>query len=84
MNEEEHLATRYSVWRLRSFHLGAASLLALMAAILTGCSGINTGASVSPLDFFLPGLLQNRPASPASPVETNSVALLVQTSHFPQ
>jgi hypothetical protein len=32
-------------------------LLVLAALILAGagCSGINTGASVSPIDFFLPG-----------------------------
>ena len=41
--------------------------LALAAAVLglgTGCSGINTTQSFSPLMFFLPGLVETRPASP--------------------
>jgi hypothetical protein len=43
--------------------------LALGAALLTltaGCGGINASKSVSPLDFFLPGLLQADPP-PAQP-----------------
>jgi hypothetical protein len=31
------------------------AMLALFALSGAGCSGINTGTSVSPLDFFLPG-----------------------------
>jgi len=41
--------------------------LALAAAVLglgTGCSGINTTQSFSPLMFFLPGLVETRPVSP--------------------
>jgi len=37
-------------------------LLAMPAALVlfgAGCSGINTGTSVSPASFFLPGLLKN-------------------------
>lgn len=82
MNKEKHLATHYGTWRL-TLRLGGASLLALMAAIVTGCSGINAGASVSPLDFLLPGLLQNCPASPVIPAETNSAPLLAQASSVP-
>ena len=41
--------------------------LALAAVVLglgTGCSGIATTQSVSPLMFFLPGLVETRPGSP--------------------
>jgi hypothetical protein len=41
--------------------------LALAAVVLglgTGCSGIATTQSFSPLMFFLPGLVDARPASP--------------------
>ncbi|MES1180851.1 MAG: hypothetical protein ABUL66_03215 [Verrucomicrobiota bacterium] len=30
-------------------------MLAAMALFGTGCAGINTGGSVSPIDFFMPG-----------------------------
>jgi hypothetical protein len=83
MNEEQHLAIDYSTWRRRTLRLGGASLLALMAALATGCSGINAGASVSPLDFLLPGLLQNRPALPVIPPEINSAPLLAQANPVP-
>jgi hypothetical protein len=41
--------------------------LALAAVVLgfaTGCSGIATTQTFSPLMFFLPGLVETRPASP--------------------
>ena len=41
--------------------------LALAAVVLglgTGCSGIATTQSFSPLMFFLPGLVETKPASP--------------------
>jgi len=31
------------------------TIFAALALFGAGCSGINTGASVSPIDFFLPG-----------------------------
>jgi len=34
-------------------------LLAVLPLVVAGCSGLNTGASVSPASFFLPGLLKN-------------------------
>ncbi|HEY1663447.1 MAG TPA: hypothetical protein VGI03_13595 [Verrucomicrobiae bacterium] len=34
-------------------------MLAALAALSTGCGGINTGTTVSPASFFLPGLLRN-------------------------
>ena len=83
MNEEKHLAIHCGTWRLRALRVGGASLLALVAAIATGCSGINVSKSVSPLDFLLPGLMQNRPASPVIPGETSTVLLLAQASHVP-
>ena len=83
MNEEQHLGNRCSPWRPRASPLVGACLLVLIVVIATGCSGINAGGSVSPLDFFLPGLLQNRPASPVIPAETNSVPLLAQATPVP-
>jgi len=45
------------------------ALLAMLALLDAGCSGINTGASVSPASFFLPGLMKaNPPASTPAPV----------------
>ncbi len=35
---------------------------------LTGCSGINTGTSVSPASFFLPGILKADPPATNAPV----------------
>ncbi len=83
MNDAKNLGPPCSSWRLAMSRVGVVSLLGLVAAIVTGCSGINGGASVSPLDFFLPGLLQNRPASPVTPSETNSFPLLAQVNPVP-
>jgi hypothetical protein len=44
-------------WKIVRLTICGSALL-LVAA---GCSGINTGASVSPASFFLPGLLQADP-----------------------
>lgn len=44
--------------------------LAILPAIVllgAGCSGVNASGGVSPLSFFLPGLVQNKPAAPAAP-----------------
>ena len=56
----------------------------MLAAILlssVGCSGINTGTSVSPASFFLPGLIQADPPKsdvpgrlPVEPAEQFAVA----------
>jgi hypothetical protein len=44
-------------------------MLALLLLVVAGCSGINTGASVSPASFFLPGLMKaDPPASTPLPV----------------
>jgi len=48
------------------------------AAVATGCSGINASKSISPLDFLLPGLMDNRPSLPVIPIQTNSVPLLAE------
>lgn len=45
------------------------ALLAVLAMSGTGCSGINTGTSVSPMDFLLPGMGH---LIKADPVPTNS------------
>jgi hypothetical protein len=37
------------------------ALVALFGVLFTGCSGINTGTTVSPASFFLPGILQADP-----------------------
>jgi len=62
---------------------GHALAFALIAALTTGCSGINASKSISPLDFILPGLMQNCPASPVIPIQTNTVPLLAQVSAVP-
>lgn len=59
-----------------------ASLITI-AVVVTGCSGVNMTHSVSPLDFFMPGLLQNCPPSPVGPMPTNTVALLAPANQFP-
>lgn len=46
-------------------------LVLLIAAVNCGCSGINVSKSVSPLDFLLPGLMQNDPPEPLIPARTN-------------
>ena len=48
-------------------------LLILIAVVNCGCSGINATQSVSPLDFLLPGLLQNDPPRPVIPASTNTL-----------
>jgi hypothetical protein len=51
-------------------------LVAMLAALVlfgAGCGGINTGTSVSPASFFLPGLLKND-------APTNAPVALPQTS----
>ncbi len=63
-----------SIVILRALNLGGRRfgwLLLLIAAVNCGCSGINMTKSVSPLDFLLPGLLQNDPPRPLIPAGTN-------------
>lgn len=62
---------------------GHSLALALIAALATGCSGINASKSISPLDFILPGLMQNCPPPPLIPIQTNTVPLLAQASPVP-
>jgi hypothetical protein len=45
------------------------ALLAAMAFSTAGCSGINTGTSVSPMDFLMPGIGH---FIKADPMPTNS------------
>jgi hypothetical protein len=55
--------------------------LALLPAVLffgTGCTGINASQSVSPLSFFLPGLVQNNKADePIASLPQNAPAQTV-------
>ena len=52
---------------------------AILAVCTAGCGGLNAGGSVSPLDFLLPGLIQNRPAPATPPANsTNTVAVVAQ------
>jgi hypothetical protein len=48
-------------WEWKTFWL---SMLAGLALLGAGCSGINTSYGISPASFFLPGLIQ------ADPVES--------------
>jgi hypothetical protein len=38
------------------------ALVAVLGLLAAGCSGINTGTTVSPASLFLPGLMQADPA----------------------
>jgi hypothetical protein len=45
--------------------------LAFVSAVIflgTGCGGINASHSVSPLNFILPGLMQNKPQDETAPM----------------
>jgi hypothetical protein len=53
------------------------TFLAAMALSGAGCSGINTGTSVSPLDFLLPGMGHFIRADPA---QTNAPVSFPETS----
>jgi len=53
-----------------------ALLLATLAAFGSGCGGVSVHKTVSPLDFFLPGILKNTPPTPSVPGDTNSVPVL--------
>ncbi len=60
-----------------------APAFALITALATGCSGINASKSISLLDFILPRFIQNCPASPVIPVQSNAIHLLAQASPVP-
>ena len=53
-------------------------LFALLAIVGSGCSGINASKSISPLDFILPGLMQNTPSTPGIPGVTNPAPTLAK------
>ncbi len=48
-------------------------VLAMVAMLSAGCSGINTSQSVSPASFFLPGLMK------ADPPKDNPAVLPAET-----
>lgn len=49
--------------------LNCRTRLILITVVVTGCSGINASRSISPLDFLMPGLLQNCSPLPVSPIQ---------------
>jgi len=55
-------------------------LLAALPLAVAGCGGINASKTVSPLDFFLPGLIKNdAPANaPVLPVATSPELAIVR------
>jgi hypothetical protein len=53
------------------------ALLAVVALAGAGCAGINTGASVSPIDFFMPGAAHLLRVEPKT---TNAPAVFAETS----
>jgi hypothetical protein len=69
-----HLMKTATVWH-------RAASLAAIAFVVSGCSGINASKSISPLDFLLPGLMQNVPSPPVMPTATNPLPGLAQTHH---
>jgi hypothetical protein len=58
--------------------LGGAACVLLLALGGAGCGGITASKSISPLDFFLPGLLQNDPPRPPA---ADSPTALVCVQH---
>ena len=50
--------------------------LAMLAALGCGCGGISASKTISPMDFFLPGILRNTPPTPPVPGVTNRAPLL--------
>lgn len=59
--------------------VGRALALVLIVAAAAGCSGVNVSKSISPLDFILPGLMQNQPLPPVVPLQTNAATLLASS-----
>jgi hypothetical protein len=55
------------------------SLLTTLLLAGAGCSGINSGASVSPASFFLPGLLKND-APTNAPALTSPISTEIATA----
>lgn len=54
---------------------------AALLVCAAGCGGVSATKSISPLDFILPGLIQNHSTPPApAGTDTNSVARLAQVS----
>jgi hypothetical protein len=51
------------------------AVLAAVALFGAGCGGISASRTVSPLDFFLPGLIKND----VSPVTNAPVAIIVKS-----
>jgi len=68
-------------WHRAASLIGGAAALALFALVGSGCSGINASKSISPLDFILPGLMQNVPATPAISDTINAPPELAQAGH---
>jgi hypothetical protein len=67
---------RSAKWNWKWLRLGG--LLAVFV-FGTGCSGIHASKSISPLDFFLPGIMKNDPApSPESIPSSSAGELLAQ------
>jgi hypothetical protein len=57
-------------------------MIAVFVVFGTGCSGINTGTSVSPMDFFLPGaghFLKADPLQTNTPVSFPDVSTEVDS-----
>lgn len=60
-------------------------LIGAVAVLTCGCSGLSVSKSVSPLDFLLPGLLQNDAPAPIMPDTTSASASLAKAFNpFPQ
>jgi hypothetical protein len=74
------MKTATALHRIASLVAGTTSV-ALIALVGSGCSGINASKSISPLDFILPGLMQNVPATPAISDTINAPPELAQAGH---
>lgn len=58
------------LWKLSCF------ALLLIVGLGSGCGGFSASKSVSPLDFFLPGILKVDPPEPPVPEATNTLVCL--------
>ena len=59
--------------------------LAILTLTVTGCGGFATSGAVSPLQFLLPGLIQNQPKTvpktPVAPVPATQPVTELAQSH---
>src|SRR5437588_9874530 len=66
-------------WITRTF-----AMVSILLLVGTGCSGINTTQSISPLMFFLPGIGQTKPVQTEKLAQTPTSTVVETASLAPQ